>query len=277
MSLPSVAVKVARGGKKVSEAEKALEGTIEVAGRIMNKRDLVKFEIEKALRNGRSQADVSKSLKTQGVEVDPEWVKQQIAVAKRRDPVMKPDRRMREMEANYIVEKGLGAGRPWDEIATELEAAGFKHSRKMVEIAKDNYRKRLMQNSPPAVIDNGESGPMAPEDQPPVFDPEAEARAKNKQVMDDSKKTDEQWFEEFKQAAKEGARRRSEAQRKLREGAGEQTKNFDWSQFDELMQNWRDNTIPTGARIRESNDPTNARVTPDPAQVELPAIVTDPM
>jgi hypothetical protein len=134
-----------------------------------------------------------------------------------------------------------------------------------------------MENSGPAVIDDGGSGPMAPEDQPPVFDPEGEARRKNKQVMDDSKKTDAQLFEELKQLANEAADRRTKALKDLRDSAGQQTKNFDWSQFDELMQNWRDDTIPTGARIREPNDPTNTRIAPDPAQVELPAIVTDPM
>ena len=271
MSLPSVAAKIAKAGKKVLEADKKLEGTIEVAGRIMNKRDLVKFEIEKALRNGRSQADVSKSLKAQGLDVDPEWVKQQVAVAKRRDPVMKPDRRMREMEANFIIEKGLGAGRSWDEIGLELESAGFKQGSKLAKIAEDNYRKRLMHNSGPAVIDNGESGPMAPEDQPPVFDAEADARAKNRQVLDDSKKTDEDWQNEFKDIATKAGRLRAQAQKDLRGKSEAEIAASPWmAEMEGLVRSLRDSIIPTGARVMESVDPTNANSAPQNLDVPVP-------
>jgi hypothetical protein len=278
MSLPSVVAKVAKAGKKVLEADKKLEGTIEVAGRIMNKRDLVKFEIEKALRSGRSQADVSKSLKAQGLDVDPEWVKQQVAVAKRRDPVMKPDRRMREMEANFIIEKGLGAGRSWDEIGVELEAAGFKQGSKLAKIAEDNYRKRLMENSGLAVIDRGESGPMAPEDQPPVFNPEAEARAANAQVMGDSKMSIEEKLIDLLNTAKAAGRKRSEDLKGVRaEGAEEAANDPFVQELERLAQSFRDNKIPTGARIRQNDDPVQGPVTPPSGQGELPRIVTEPM
>lgn len=317
MSLPSVVAKVAKAGKKVLEADKKLEGTIEVAGRIMNKRDLVKFEIEKALRSGRSQADVSKSLKAQGLDVDPEWVKQQVAVAKRRDPVMKPDRRMREMEANFIIEKGLGAGRSWDEIGVELEAAGFKQGSKLAKIAEDNYRKRLMENSGPAVIDNGEiqalearlaqakerartektfdardevafveglledarkGGPMAPEDQPPVFNPEAEARAANAQVMGDSKMSIEEKLIDLLNTAKEAGRKRSEDLKGVRAEGAEGAANDPFVQeLERLVAEFGKNKIPTGARIRQNDDPVQGPITPPPGQGELPRIVTEPM
>jgi hypothetical protein len=258
MSLPSIAVRVARGGKKVSEAEKALEGTIEIAGKIVNKRDLVKAEIQKALRSGRSQADLSRTFKEQGLTVDNDWLKNQIAAAKGRDPTLKPDKRMRKMEANYIVEKGLAAGRSWDEIGEELKAAGFKHHGKMAEIAKDNYRKRLMQNSGPAVIDNGESGPMAPEDQPPVFNPEAEARAANAQVMGDRKMSIEEKLQDLLETARAAGRKRSADLKGLRaEGAEEAANDPFVQELERLTQTFRDNKIPEGARFMDSNNPTN--------------------
>ena len=118
---------------------------------------------------------------------------------------------------------------------------------------------------------------MAPEEQEPVFRPGGpkkpfgadEEAAAAEQALADSKKTDAQWAEEFKQAAAEGARRREASMRRLREGAGQQTKEFDWSQFDELMQNWRDNTIPTGARVSQPEGPSNVNTAPENLDVPL--------
>jgi hypothetical protein len=56
--------------------------------------------------------------------------------------VAKPDRRIREMEANLIVENGLKQGLSWEAIGQKLIDAGFKHGAELAEVARQNYEKR---------------------------------------------------------------------------------------------------------------------------------------
>lgn len=156
---------------KIDKAEigKYLEETIEVDGRTIKRGDLLEFEVEKGLGFGKSQEDIMKKLKEQGVNVASNYVKQRMAVARGRKPIKgdRPDPRYAKMEANYIIQRELDAGKTWEEISSTLLASGF-NGPKLTEVARNNYTKKMQQQSPPAVIDNGESGPMAPEEQEPV-------------------------------------------------------------------------------------------------------------
>lgn len=268
----------------LSKIEKAdigrqLEETIEVDGRIIKKRDLLEFEIEKGLGFGKSQEDIMKKLKQQGIDVAPNYVKERMKVARTRKPIQgdRPDPRYAKMEANYIIQRELNAGKTWEEISSTLLASGF-NGPKLTEVARANHSKKMQQQSPPAVIDNGESGPMAPEDQPPVFNPEAEARAANAQVMGDSKMSIEDKLIDLLNTAKAAGRKRSEDLKGVRAAGAEEAANDPFVQeLERLAQSFAANKIPTGARVRETNDPVQGRVQPPAGQGELPAIVTDPM
>lgn len=159
---------IGRAAKIATQGAKVLDKTIEVGGKSIKTREL----IEQMLKSNRSQADISRALKEANVPFDDTWLKNQITSMKARNPVLKPDKRMRDWEASWTVEKGLNEGKTWDQIAEDLQTAGFKDGLKRAEHARERYYKRLEQstpaNVPPAVIDNGESGPMAPEEQEPV-------------------------------------------------------------------------------------------------------------
>jgi hypothetical protein len=266
---------------KVEKADigKQLEETIEVDGRIIKKGDLLEFEIEKGLGFGKSQEDIMKKLKQQGVDVAPNYVKQRMAVARGRKPIKgdRPDPRYAKMEANYIIQRELNAGKTWEEISSTLLASGF-NGPKLTEVARANHSKKMQQQSPPAVIDNGESGPMAPEDQPPVFNPEAEARAANAQVMGDRNMSIEEKLQDLLETARAAGRKRSADLKGVRaEGAEEAANDPFVQELERLAQSLRDNKIPTGANLRESNDPVQGPITPPSGQGELPRIVTEPM
>jgi hypothetical protein len=317
----------------LSKVEKAdigrqLEETIEVDGRIIKKGDLLEFEIEKGLGFGKSQEDIMKKLKQQGIDVAPNYVKQRMAVARGRKPIKgdRPDPRYAKMEANYIIQRELDAGKTWEEISSTLLASGF-NGPKLTEVARNNYTKKMQQQSPPAVIDQGEvagikarlalareryranptadnadevafvnrllqfeldgkpasntefgdsglSGPNAGEDQPPVFDPEAEAIRKNRQVLDDSEKTDEQWQTEFREIGIQAGRLREQAKRDLRGKSEEEIAASPWmAKMEEMVRSLRDSIIPTGARAMQGSQttvPENLDVPVAPAGIDGP-------
>ena len=271
---------------KVEKADigKQLEETIEVDGRIIKKGDLLEFEIEKGLGFGKSQEDIMKKLKQQGIDVAPNYVKERIGVARTRKtkdgrPIKgdRPDPRYAKMEANYIIQRELNAGKTWEEISSTLLQSGF-NGPKLTEVARANHSKKMQQQSPPAVIDNGESGPMAPEDQPPVFNPEAEARAANAQVMGDRDRSVEEKLMDLLETARAAGRKRTADLKGVRAEGAEEAANSPFVQeLERLAKSFMENKIPTGANLRESNDPVQGRVTPPTGQGELPRIVTEPM
>jgi hypothetical protein len=369
---------------KIEKAEigKVLEETIEVDGRIIKKGDLMEFEIERGLMSGRSQEDIMKKLRQQGIDVAPNYVKERMGVARTRKtkdgrPIKgdRPDPRYAKMEANYIIQRELNAGKTWEEISSTLLASGF-NGPKLTEVARGNHAKKMQQASPPAVIDrtipnapsdlqpnlsrlpwakamkgagfsdaelqlthrwmmdaftgetidktardfgmsvedltakgmalqerlnaagidvniaNGQissnlvakrrtppaedtgSGPMAPEDQPPVFDPEAEARQKNRQVLDDSKKTDEQWQAEFREIGIQAGKLREQAMRDLRGKSEEEIAASPWmAKMEEMVRSLRDSIIPTGAKATQGSQttvPENLDVPVAPAGIDGP-------
>jgi len=241
MALPAAM----RAAAKVAKETAALDEVVEVGGRSMSKRDLIKFEIEKMLRSNGSQADVTKSLKSQGITFDNEWIKNQIAVAKRRDMTLKPDPRQRKMEANWVIEKGLGEGKTWEQIGVDLQDAGFKKGGEMALHAKSMYYKRLMSKPEPAVIDNGESGPNAgPQD--------GDYRMPQKL-------TDEELMGALKAAAEEASKRAKNQTRAARERGAASINSFDWSGLDELAKMWSD----PGYKNPELIDPKMSGSLPD--------------
>lgn len=121
-------------------AKNVAQEVVEVGSRTVKKRDLVEFEIEKRLKMGQSQADIQKALQAQGVNIANDEIKTRIAVAKRRSVENKADPRMRKMEANWIIEKGLTTKKDWEDIAAELRDAGFNGD-KLVEAAKTKQAK----------------------------------------------------------------------------------------------------------------------------------------
>lgn len=152
--MPPPVVRFDRLGKaeKAAQASK-LDETVEVGGRTMTKRALMEFEVEKRLGWGQSQSDIAKSLLAQGIEVDPAFLKERIAVAKRRSTALKPDKRYAGMEATWIIQNGLSQGKSWDEISATLIDGGFNGPR-LVEIAKQKNAEQIQQGSGPAVIDS---------------------------------------------------------------------------------------------------------------------------
>jgi hypothetical protein len=253
---------------KIDKAEigKYLEETIEVDGRTIKRGDLLEFEVEKGLGFGKSQEDIMKKLKEQGVNVASNYVKQRMAVARGRKPIKgdRPDPRYAKMEANYIIQRELDAGKTWEEISSTLLASGF-NGPKLTEVARNNYTKKMQQQSPPAVIDNGESGPMAPEEQEPVFRPYASPRkpasleeelAAAEQVLADNKKTDEEWQAEFQAAANEGADRFNQALKDMRAKSGaENAANPRMAEMVEMIRSMK--AMPSGARFMQGQGPTN--------------------
>jgi hypothetical protein len=246
---------------KIEKADigKQLEETIEVDGRIIKKGDLLEFEIEKGLGFGKSQEDIMKKLKQQGVDVAPNYVKERMKVARTRKPIRgdRPDPRYAKMEANYIIQREMNAGKTWEEISNTLLQSGF-NGPKLTEVARANHTKKMQQQSPPAVIDNGESGPMAPWDQPPVFNPEAEARAANAQVMNDRKMSIEEKLQDLLETARAAGRKKSADLKGLRaEGAEEASNSPFVRELERLAKMFTENKIPEGARFMDSNNPTN--------------------
>lgn len=224
---------------KAAKAEIAadLEKTVEVNGRTMKKKDMVEFEIEKRLGAGlmQTQPDIMRALELQGIKVDPNYVKERMAVARRRNPVLKTDPKYRRMEANWIIEKGMELKMSWDEISDELVTSGF-NGPKIVAEAKASQAKRLMQRSNQAAIDNGESGPNAgpPEELYPTGPVQDLADMRNM--------TDEGLLSVLKKVGDEAARRRkSVADAARQKGAAKVDDNgFDWKPLDEMMKMWRD-------------------------------------
>lgn len=273
----SVLSKVQKG-----EIAKQMDEVVVIDGREIRKGDMLEFEIEKYLRAGKGTEDIMKSLRKQGMDVPSAYVKERMAVARGRKPIEGDrgyDKRYARMELNFIIERGLSNGKSWEDIAKDVgEAFPKAHVDKIIEGAKNQRAKIIQQASPPAVIDNGESGPMAPEDQPPVFDPEAEARAANAQVMGDRKMSVEDKLMDLLNTAKEAGRKRSADLKGIRaEGAEEAANDPFVQELERLVAEFGKNKIPTGARVRETNDPVQGPITPPPGQGELPAVVTDPM
>jgi hypothetical protein len=256
---------IGKAAKLAAQGVKILDKTIEVGGKSIKTREL----IEQMLKSNRSQADISRALKEAKVPFDDTWLKNQITSMKARNPVLKPDKRMRDWEASWYVEKGINEGKTWDQIGEDLRTAGFKDGLKRAEWAREQYYKRLEQNSPanvpPAVIDNGESGPMAPEEQEPVFRPYAPPRkpasveeelAAAEQVLADSKKTDEEWQAEFQAAANEGANRFNQALKDMRAKSGaENAANPRVAEMVEMIRSMK--AMPSGARFMQGQGPTN--------------------
>lgn len=141
-------------GKAAKAAEVAnLDEVITVGGRTTTRRAMLEFEIEKRLGWGQSQSDIMKSLEQQGFGVvDPNFVKERMAVARRRNETLKPDPRYAGMEASWIIQNGLNNGMSWDEIAGKLIDGGF-NGPKLVEIAKQKQAAQVQNGSGPAVID----------------------------------------------------------------------------------------------------------------------------
>jgi hypothetical protein len=274
---------IGRAAKLAAQGVKILDKTIEVGGKSIKTREL----IEQMLKSNRSQADISRALKEAKVPFDDTWLKNQITSMKARNPVLKPDKRMRDWEASWYVEKGINEGKTWDQIGEDLRTAGFKDGLKRAEWAREQYYKRLEQNSPanvpPAVIDNGESGPMAPEEQEPVFrpfDPRSvyrkpttleEELADAEQVLADNKKTDEEWRAEFQEAANEGRRQFEERLKALRERAeAEVDADPRITEMVEMIRSMK--AMPSGARIMQAQGPTNT----DPEATRMPQNLDDP-
>lgn len=274
----SVLSKVQKG-----EIAKQMDEVVVIDGREIRKGDMLEFEIEKYLRAGKGTEDIMKSLRKQGMDVPSAYVKERMAVARGRKPIEGDrgyDKKYARMELNFIIERGLANGQSWDDIGKAVgEAFPKAHVDKIIEGAKNQRAKIIQQASPPAVIDNGESGPMAPEDQPPVFDAEADARAKNRQVLDDSKKTDEDWQNEFKDIATKAGRLRAQAQKDLRGKSEAEIAASPWMiEMEGLVRSLRDSIIPTGARVMESVDPTNANSAPQNLDVPVaPAGINGPV
>ena len=218
---------------KVANAEvaKSLEETVDVGGRTMKKKDMVEFESEKRLGAGQTQADIMKALGEQGMKIDPTYVKERLAVARRRNPLLKPDPSHRKMEANWIVEKGLTTDKSWDEIATELGSAGF-NGPKVVELAKKKQADMMAQGSGPAtVIDDGTSGPNAGPEQDGAY------KGPVQDLADLRKATDEELVATLKKAGDEAHRRREEAKKAARARGAARAEGFDWSQLDDYYKN----------------------------------------
>jgi hypothetical protein len=107
-----------------------------------------------------------------------------------------------------------------------------------------------------------------------VFDPEAEARQKNRQVLDDSKKTDEQWQAEFREIGIQAGKLREQAMRDLRGKSEEEIAASPWmAKMEEMVRSLRDSIIPTGARAMQGSQttvPENLDVPVAPAGIDGP-------
>ena len=245
--------------------------------------DLVEAEVRNKLSAGQGMEETMEALRRQGADVPAHYVRDRMAEARAQGPIKGDrgyDKKYRRMELNYIIERGLANGDDWDTITQSLQKVYPNGNvAPLVESAKQKHAQLLQQNSPPAVIDNGESGPMAPEDQPPVFDAEADARAKNRQVLDDSKKTDEDWQNEFKDIATKAGRLRAQAQKDLRGKSEAEIAASPWmAEMESLVRSLRDSIIPTGARVMESVDPTNVNSAPQNLNVPAtPAGINEPV
>jgi hypothetical protein len=235
---------MARAAKEAQAAE--LEKTIEVDGRTMKKRDMVEFEIEKRLGSGQSQADIMKALSGQNLKVDPNYVKERLAVARRRNPPLKVDPNHRKMEANWIVEKGLTTGKSWDEISQELVTSGF-NGPKITETAKGKQAEMLNNgSSPAAVIDDGSTGPNAGPD-----DPNGGAYTGPVQDLKDLRKaTDQEVLDTLKKAGDEAHRRREDKFKAMREKGSHYNDGFDWSQIDEY---YKSRVTPKSSKLTEND------------------------
>ena len=110
---------------------------------------------------------------------------------------------------------------------------------------------------------------MAPEDQPPVFNPEAEAREANRKVLDD--RSVEEKLMDLLETAKAAGRKRSADLKGLRQQGAEEAANDPFVQeLERLVTEFGKNKIPTGAKLRENDDPVQGRVIPPPGQAEPP-------
>lgn len=133
------------------EAKRLEESFTLPDGRTVTGRMLLEFEIEKQLGLGRSQSDISKSLKAQGLEVNDSYLKGRIAVARTRNPSLKPDSRYAGMEASWIIYSGLNNGQSWDEISARLVKGGF-NGPKLTEIAKQKMAKQIQKGQAEAIL-----------------------------------------------------------------------------------------------------------------------------
>jgi hypothetical protein len=229
---------------------KDLDQTIELPdGRIVKKKDVVEFEIEKRLGNDNYQSDIMKALKKQGIDVSANYIKERVAVARRRNPKLKPDPRFAKMEANWIIQNGMSQGKGWDEISQSLLDAGF-NGPKLTEIARNKYSKMMQQQGTPAVIDTGESGPNAGPEQPPYADPTNPVRElKDFMDMDDAGLA-----EVLKKVGDEALRRKKAQIQGLREKGAQKAEQFDWSQLEELGRMWAENPDFGNAKASEGQD-----------------------
>jgi len=209
---------------KALKLPKALEDIVTIEGRTISKGNLAKFEIEKALRNGGSHADVVRALKENGVAVDNDWIKNQIGVAKRRDPVMKksePDETTKRMHANWIIENGHNHGESWEVIGNNLEDAGFKEGGRIARELRQKAVDRAMSQPRPAVIDNGESGPQVGEQIDNGY-------------QDLRHFKDEDLTAALKKVGDEIASRKNQQNKDLRQQARDQNAQGDWTNLEQL-------------------------------------------
>jgi hypothetical protein len=221
-----------RGLSKAAKADiaKELEGTVEVGGRTMKKGDMLEAELARTDRLGRTQSDIMKALKEQGLNIPPDYVKERLAIARRRNPLIGKDPVQRKREANWIVENGLNYNKTWDEIATDLGNAGF-NGPKAVELARKKHADMMAQGSGPAtVIDDGTSGPNAGPGDDGAYKPPT---GPVQDLADLRNVTDEELTARIKRAGDEAFRRRQESVKAARGRGAAKIEGFDWSQLDD--------------------------------------------
>ena len=238
-----------------AEIARQMDEVIVVDGREIRKGDLMEFEIEKRLGAGQGTEDIMKALRKQGMNVPSEYVKERMAVARGRKPIEGDrgyDRRYARMELNFIIERGLANGDDWDTIGNSIRQSFPKaHVDKLIEAAKNKRAKIIQQNSPPAVIDTGESGPNAGPEQPPYADPTNPVRdLKEFEGMDDAGLA-----EVLKKVGDEALKRKRAQVQGLREKGAQQAEQFDWSQLDELGRQWAEGPDLRFAKASEGGDP----------------------
>jgi len=243
---------------KVQKAEIArqMDEIIVVDGREIRKGDLMEFEIEKRLGAGQGTEDIMKALRKQGMNVPSEHVKERMAVARGRKPIKGDkgyDRRYARMELNFIIERGLANGDDWDTIGNSIRQSFPKaHVDKLIEAAKNKRAKIIQQNSPPAVIDTGESGPSAGPEQPPYADPTNPVRdLKEFEGMDDAGLA-----EVLKKVGDEAFKRKKAQQQATREGAEERVNSYDWGVWNEFFRYLREDPNFGRAKFLEGGGDT---------------------
>ena len=237
-------------------------------GREVRKGDIVEFEIEKRLGAGQGMEDIMSALRKQGIDASAKYVRDRMTVARGRKPIGGDrgyDKRYTRMELNYLIERGLSNGAKeglsyddtWALIRKDIETAyPNRDVSRIIEVAKNKHAKLMQQNSPPVVIDTGESGPNAGPEQPPYADPTNPVRdLKEFEGMDDAG-----LMEVLKRVGDEAAKRKKAQIQGLREKGAQKAEQFDWSQLDELGKMWAEGTDLRFAKASEGGDPVEGNL-----------------